>query len=186
MTTPVRRILSPVPGFTSPEVSLYFAQLEELTDRLRADVREATPAQLEWQPGPGMNTIGMLLAHIAVAEAYWAAVIAERAFLCEAVLDIGADDDGMPLAEGAGPPETLKSKAIPFFFDLLMKARANTQAMLTPLETSDLSREIELRSPRGVRTLNGHWILYHMVEHLGGHYGQINLMMHMQRAGVMK
>lgn len=186
MTPPLVRLITPIADFTSPEVSLYFAQLETLTNSLREDVKEATPEQLEWQPAPGMNTAGMLLAHIAVAEAYWASIIGERAFLCEQVLGIGADDDGLPCPEGAGPPDTLKGKALPWYFDLLMKARASTHAMISPLTTADLTREIEVRGSRGVRIMNGHWILYHMVEHLGGHYGQINLLMHLQRAGVAK
>ena len=186
MTTQVARLITPLPDFTSPEVSIYFAQLDALTASLREDVKEATPEQLEWQPAPGMNTIGMLLAHIAIAEAYWASIIGERAFLCEKVLGFGADDDGMPCAEGAGPPATLKDKAIPWYFDLLMKARASTHTMISPLTTADLTREIEVRGSRGVRIMNGHWILYHMVEHLGGHYGQINLLMHLQKAGVAR
>ena len=184
MTPPRNRLLVPIPEFASPEASLYVAQLEDLTRRLREDVREATPAQLEWQPAPGMNTAGMLLAHLAIAEAYWATVVAERAFACEQVLGLGADDDGMPCPEGGAPPAGLAGKAVPWYFDLLLKARAHTQALVAPLTTADLTRPIEQRRRDGVITLNGHWILYHMVEHLGGHYGQINLLMHLQRAGV--
>src|SRR5205085_3177084 len=103
MTVETTRLLTPPAGFESTEVGLYFAQLEDLTRRLRRDVDDATPEQLEWQPAPGTNTVGMLLAHVAIAEVYWADTLAERAFLCEQVLGIGADDDGMPCADGAAP-----------------------------------------------------------------------------------
>src|SRR5882724_4421503 len=107
MSPPPTRMLTPLPEFQSSDVSIYYAQLQELTGRLRKDVADATPEQLEWQLAPGFNTCGMLLAHIAVAEVFWASVIAEKAFLCEQVLGLGADDDGMPLAETAAPPTGL-------------------------------------------------------------------------------
>ncbi|SRR5258706_2361312 len=187
MTPPTTRTLEPLTEFQSPEVSIYFAQLEDLTGRLRKDLAEATPEQLEWQLAPGMNTCGMLLAHIAVAEVFWASVIAERAFLCEQVLGIGADDDGLPLAEGGAPPVGLAGKPLGYFTDLILRARENTRALIAPLATADLSRAIEHRRRDGIQTLNGHWILYHMVEHLGGHHAQINLLRHIQklRAGAL-
>ena len=184
MTTAPDRLLAPLPEFASPEASLYVAQLDDLTRRLRDDIREAMPEQLAWQPAPGMNTVGMLLAHIAVAETYWASIAAERAFVCEQVLGIGADDDGMPMADGALPPAGLAGKTTAWYFDLLMKARANTVALIAPLTTAEITRTMELRRRDGKIAINGHWILYHMVEHLGGHYGQINLLLHMQRAGI--
>ena len=183
MTTTPDRLLAPLPDFASAEVSLYVAQLEDLTRRLRDDVRDATPEQLGWQAAPGMNTVGMLLAHIAIAEAYWASIAAEQAFVCERVLGIGADDDGMPLPEGAGPPVGLSGKTIAWYFDLLLKTRANTFALVAPLTAAEITRTMEVRRRTGTVSINGHWILYHMVEHLGGHYGQINLLLHLQRAG---
>lgn len=184
MTSPPDRLLTPLPEFASPEASLYVAQLDDLTRRLREDLREATPEQLAWQAAPGTNTAGMLLAHVAIAEAYWASIAAERAFVCEQVLGIGADDDGMPLPEGAAPPPVLAGKGIAWYFDLLMKSRENTHALIAPLTTADITRTMELRRRNGTIAINGHWILYHMVEHFGGHHGQINLLLHLQRAGV--
>jgi len=175
MTASVVNTILPLADYASAEVSLYVAQLEDLTRRLREDVADATAAELEWQPAPGANTIGMLLAHIAITEVYWTSTLLERAFLCERVLGIGADDDGMPLPEGATPPAQLAGKPLPWYFDLLLKARAHTTANVMPLTSADLVREIEQRRARGTRTLNGHWILYHMVEHFAGHYGQLNL-----------
>jgi len=185
MTTSTMRMITPLSGYESPEASLYVAQLHDLTCRLHKDIRDVTPQQLEWQPAPGMNTIGMLLAHIAIAEVFWASAIAEQPFACEQVLGIGADDDGMPCPEGGAPPVGLARKPLSYFLELLAKARDNTRAVVARLGTDGLSRPIEQRRKDDVRTLNGHWILYHMVEHMGGHYGQINLLVHLQRAGVV-
>jgi len=184
MPEPIIRKIVPLPEFASTEVALYVAQLEELTHRLRVDLKDLTLDELEWQPAPGTNTIGMLLAHLAIVEVFWVSVLVERAFLCDRVLGIGADDDGLPLPDGAAPPPGLTGKPPAWYFDLLMKARAYTTTQLAPLAASDLEREIEHRRPSGTRLLNGHWILYHVLEHLGGHYGQILMMRHLRRAGV--
>jgi hypothetical protein len=55
---------------------------------------------------------------------------------------------------------------------------------VAPVTTADLTRPIEQRRRDGVTTLNGHWILHHMVEHMAGHDGRIRLPLHLQRAGV--
>ena len=38
---------------------------------LAKDLKDITPAELQWQLRPGMNTIGMLLAHLAIVEVFW-------------------------------------------------------------------------------------------------------------------
>jgi len=186
MTPDTQRLIVPLSGFESDVASLYVAQLDDLLRRLRADVDDATPQQLEWQPAPGMNTAGMLLAHMAIAEVFWASVIGERAFVCEEVLGMGADDDGMPCPEGGAPPPGLMGKPLSHFLDLLLKAREHTHKVVAPLTTADLTRPIEHRRRDGIVTLNGHWVLYHMVEHFGGHDGQVNLLLHLHRMTVIR
>jgi uncharacterized damage-inducible protein DinB len=98
------------------------------------------------------------------------------------VLGIGVDDDGMPLAAGGLPPETLRGRDLAYHDDLLARARAHTRAAVRELADADLDREIIRRRDDGsTRTLNLRWILYHVVEHQAGHYGQINLLRHLYR-----
>ncbi len=186
MTTPPPRLLLPNPEFKSVETSLFFAQLEDQSRRLWKVVQDAAPAELAWQPHPGTNTIGMLLAHIAITEVFWISVLTERAFVCEKVLGIGPDDDGLPLPEGSAPPATLAGKALPFFQDLLMRAREFTREALLPMADGDLVREIEHRRRDGVQTLNGRWILYHIVEHEAGHHYQIGTLRHFHRVAAAR
>ena len=47
------------------------AQMDDQSRRLTEHTRGATADELAWQPAPGLQTIGMLLAHIAVVEVYW-------------------------------------------------------------------------------------------------------------------
>lgn len=175
-------ILRPVPDFESEEASIFFGQLEELSRGLWEGLQDIGPEELAWQPTPGMNTVGMLLAHIAISEVFWITVLTERAFLCEQVLGIGSDDDGMPMLHDARPPELLQGRTLSYFGDLLLKARDHTRKSLMPLTSADLDRDIEVRGRTKTQTMNGRWILFHIVEHQAGHYGQINLLRHMYRA----
>jgi uncharacterized damage-inducible protein DinB len=166
-------------------VGLFVAQLDDLSRRLTEDTRGLTPEALGWQAAPGMNTIGMLLAHIAIVEVFWVQVgpRALRTYETESVLGIAlADGDGMPLPEGAPPPASLAGRDLTFYDDLLARARAHTMAHLTPLGDDALDVETSRTRKNGnVEHYTVRWVLYHMVEHMAGHYGQINLLAHLYR-----
>jgi len=55
---------------------------------------------LEWQPQKGVNTVGMLLAHLAVVDLWWLHLAprqtpeADGDRMFKQVLGIGGDDDG--------------------------------------------------------------------------------------------
>lgn len=184
MTTIVREVLEMPAGFRSKEAASFFAQLNDQSARLTEDTRQLTPEALAWQPAPGMNTIGMLLAHIAIVEVFWTQVgpLALTKFESESTLGIGVDDDGMPLAEGGSPPAGLHGKDIAYYDDLLRRARAYCQKALAALSDTDLERDLtRTRRDGSVHVTTMRWILYHMVEHLAGHYGQINLLAHQYR-----
>jgi len=171
-------------GFRSREAASFIAQLDDQSERLVTDTRHLTPAALEWQPAPGMNTIGMLLAHIAIVEVFWTQVgpLGLTSFETESVLEIGIDDDGMPVAAGGAPPATLRGKPLAFFDDLLDRARVYSKQAVARLTDEDLEREISrTRRDGSVHETTMRWILYHMVEHEAGHYGQINLLAHQHR-----
>ena len=184
MATLVREVLVMPPGCRSSAAASFIAQLDDQTTRLTADTRALTPAALEWQPAPGLNTIGMLLAHIAVVEAFWTQVgpLGLTEFETKSVIGIGTDDDGMPLAAGGAPPANLRGKDIAYFDDLLARARTYSRQAIARLTDADLEREItRTRRDGSVHMTTVRWILYHMVEHQAGHYGQINLLAHQHR-----
>jgi uncharacterized damage-inducible protein DinB len=174
-----RYVLDAPPGFRSREAGVFFAELEDQSRRLSHDTRDLTRDELEWQPAPGMNTIGMLLAHIAFYEVFWVEVgPLDRATPdCHGVLGIGPGDVGMPIPSGGRPPEILRGRDLAFFDDLLARARAYTRQALASLGDTDLDRQFTRRRPDGTaRALNVRWTLYHMVEHEAAHCGQINLL----------
>jgi uncharacterized damage-inducible protein DinB len=184
MTVPVRHTLELPGGFRSAAAGVLMASLDDQHKLLLLDVADITPPELEWQPKPGMNTIGMLLAHIAIVEVFWTQVgpEAKSQYECESVLGIGTDDDGMPAPEGASPPPGLAGKPLAFYQALLAKARAYANRAAARLTDEDLGRVFRRTRRNGnVEELNVRWVLYHMLEHFSGHYGQILLLRHQYR-----
>jgi uncharacterized damage-inducible protein DinB len=181
--TRIVRALEPAPGVKSRLVGLFLWQLDDQSRQLLEATRGATPQELAWQPGLGMNTIGMLLAHIAVVEASWIG----RALhglddLAAGVLPIGRSETGVPLAEGAPAPAFLNGKDLAFFDDLLARSRAHTKREASPLADSELDRRFLRRHPDGTEfECSVGWMLYHILEHEAGHHYQINRLRHQYR-----
>jgi len=186
---PERDVLKIPRGFRSEEAGSFVAQLDELTDRMRSDTRDLGRAELEWQPAPGMNTIGMLLAHIAIVEVWWIenAVrgVGGPEVEFQRLLGIGRDDDGMPMPPRGKPPAVLRGKTLSFYWGRIERGRRNLRAAVRALSPRDLDRvRRRLRRDGKTHVYNVRWVLYHLVEHLAGHYGQILLLRHARRARV--
>ena len=170
----------PAAGFRSAEVALKVAEITEVHEQILRAASGLSAAQLAWQPAPGRNTLGMLLAHIAVAEVHIGFVVlkGERDSDIQGVLGITMEDDGMPLPADGGPPTAITGKPWPFFADLLERALAHTRSACAPLEDALLAVEI-VRPPRpdgSVRVFDRRWGLHHMVEHAAQHLGQIQVL----------
>jgi uncharacterized damage-inducible protein DinB len=184
MSATVTTLLETPPGYRSREVARFLWQLDEQRRQLIDGTRGLSPADLAWQPAPGMNTIGMLLAHIAFAEVHvvQVGIAGEATGHAQDVLGITEADEGLPLPPGAPPSPALHGKPLAFFDVLLVKARDHTRAVCRELEDADLARVIT-RPPRPdgtVRVFNPGWVLYHLLEHEAGHRGQILLLKHLR------
>jgi uncharacterized damage-inducible protein DinB len=161
---------------TSPVISNTAAQLDALLATLIRRVEKATREQLEWQLRPGVNTIGMLLAHLAVVEVYWAEVVgrgiesdAAADDIVQGILGIRMEEDGMPLSEDGAHPLSLAGKTAEDYLAMLRNARSATHRVL---QSWDDSRLMETRTVDG-REVTLRWVLYHLVEHFAYHLGQI-------------
>jgi len=188
MPTLIQRIMASAPGTASPIAGLFLWQLDDQSRRLAEDTRGARSDELAWQPGPGMNTIGMLLAHIAAVEVGWlrAAVQSLDRDSIE-VLGISKREIGLPLPDDGAPPPSLAGRDLPYFDDLLARARQHTRQAIAALTDADLDRRFRTPAtwePGGGGEFEGTigWALYHVLEHEAGHYGQINLLRHQYRA----
>jgi uncharacterized damage-inducible protein DinB len=180
---PIRRILEPAAGTRSRLVGLFLWQLDDQSRRLTEDTRGVTPEELAWQSAPGMNTIGMLLAHIALVEVGWInRGVLGREWDEEGVLSVRFPDGGMPMHPEAAPPAALAGRDLAWFDDLLAGARTHTRNAVASLTDEDIGRTRKLRRSTGDELeIDVGWTLYHILEHEAGHYGQINLLRHLYR-----
>jgi hypothetical protein len=178
-----RNILEVRAGYRSRDAALIAASLDDQTALLRHDLADLTPDELAWQPAPGMNTIGMLLAHMALVEVFWVQVGPEgKPWNVKAVLGIEMDDDGMPMPAGALPPPGLAGRDLAWFLDLHARARAYFHGAVSALSDGDLDFVRERTRRDGSRQdCNTRWVLYHVLEHYSGHYNQILLLRHLYR-----
>ena len=185
MTATIETRLVTPPGFRSASVARFLWQMDEQRRTLIADTRGLSAAALGWQPAPGMNTIGMLLAHIAYAECHLVQVGLEGkpASDVRAIIGIGEEEEGLPLAPESPPSPALAGRDLAWFDGLLDQARAETRRVAVTLGENDLARDVHRRRPDGSeRVFNVGWVLYHILEHEAGHRGQINLLRHLSRA----
>lgn len=184
MASTAQTLLETPPGFRSESVGRFLWQMDEQRRSLIKDTRGLTPQDLEWQPAPGMNTVGMLLAHIAYAENHLAQIGLEGKATSDTTSAIGLSeqDEGMPLAPGAPSAPALAGRDLEWFDGLLARARTYTRRVAMTLEEGDLARLIRRPRPDGSeRVFNVGWVIYHMLEHEAGHHGQINLLLHLRK-----
>jgi len=173
----------------NPRTASFAAQLDDLLTRLKKDTAGMEVRHLEWQPHPGMNTIGMLLAHLAVVDVWWIRIApygldpdAEGDKVMVATIGIHMDDDGLPCPSDGGHAPTLKDKPPDFYLDLLDRARRESHRELTKWRDADLGSTYALPD----RVITREWTLYHVLEHFAGHYGQILLLKRlMYDAGIL-
>jgi uncharacterized damage-inducible protein DinB len=180
----IETLLATPPGFRSARVAQFLWQMDEQRRALLDGVRDLTPEALQWQPAPGTNSVGMLLAHIAYAEAHLVqvGVLGEQDGHAQDVIGITEEQEGLPLAPGAPPSPALAGKDLAFFVDVLARARAHTRRVAQSLEDADLERQVHRRRPDGAeRVFNVGWVFYHLLEHEAGHRGQIGLVNHLRR-----
>jgi len=170
-------------------VGLFAAQLDEQLSNLKRFVKDLTVKQLEWQPKPGINTIGMLLAHFVVAEYFWTK-IAPHGFSWNPdgqkmiMKAFGIEDDGIPLPANGKHPRFLKGFTVASYFSMLDKSRRIRNNELKKWFDKDLDKLYQLgKKTQCSRTAT----LHHVLEHFCAHFGQILLLKHMMRdAGILK
>jgi uncharacterized damage-inducible protein DinB len=173
------------PRCRSKEVALQLGALNDMLRRLHEeDLAGITRDEIGWQPAPGCNTIGMLLAHLAIVEAFWTQVGVDRvdSYDIHGILGIGMDDDGIPMPAGGAPPRNLKGKSLAWYRDLIDRARKYVIKRWSPLSDADMTKPVNRTRRDGSKAMTDpRWILYHMVEHFSGHQGQILLIRHQYR-----
>ncbi len=178
--------ISSTPGFACSDAGTYFTMMEDQTHRLLDAIADITPEELEWQPAPKMNTIGMLLAHLAGSEVGWAMRGFEGyqasdidAFI-QRIEDIGFPDDGNGFQHGDGPPEYQKGKDLAFFVERMNRARAYWREAASKITCEQMKTEIrELVWDGTYRIYTPRWVMHHIHLHGPHHGGQVMMLRHM-------
>jgi uncharacterized damage-inducible protein DinB len=186
LTAAVETLLVTPAGYRSEAVARFVWQFDEQRRTLLQGVRDVGLQELHWQPRPGMNTIAMLLAHIAYSECHLVQVGIEARPTSDvrAVIGITEDDEGLPLAERAPPSPALAGRPVTDFEDMLRRARDYTRSVAMGLTDQDLDRQVVRERPDGRRRVfNVGWVLYHILEHEAGHRAQVALLRHLHRLG---
>ena len=178
-------VIRPVPGYASREIAVRMAELDDQLALLLEELAPLTPAELAWQSAPGMNTIGMLLAHLAIVEVFWSQIglLGHDAPAPETVIGIDMDGDGIPIAADAGPPAALAGRDLAWYRERLGEARAFLEATVRDRDEAWLDEErTRVRRNGTTQRFNHRWVLYHLLEHFAAHAGQILLIRHALRA----
>mgnify|MGYP003341740992 FL=1 len=87
------------------------------------------------------------------------------------------DDDGLPCPPDGGHPASLSGRTLADYTVMLNAARASTHAVMRRWRDVDLPTTYRLRD----RDISYEWTVYHVLEHFASHYGQILLLLHLQR-----
>ena len=131
------------------------AGLDDQLRRLKESVDGLSVEALEWQSAPGMNSIGILLAHLALVEVYWIKCVPEgtgKWSACDAtfrdLVGIGAADDAIPLAADGAHPEALRGLSLDDYLTVLDRARACVHGVLHGVD-GRRSRHAAHRRPPG-------------------------------------
>jgi len=173
---------------TQGKIGLFATQFDDQLARLKKEVATLTVEQLEWQQKPGMNTVGMLLAHLSLVEVWWIKIAPneiewepEGKALFQKTC--GIEDDGLPLPAEGVHPVYLKGFTSEKYLAILAKGRRVIHTEMKKWRDKDLDKPYTLaKTNHFSRT----WTLYHVLEHFACHFGQILLVKHlMHDAGVL-
>ncbi|MCI0398119.1 MAG: DUF1572 domain-containing protein [Chloroflexi bacterium] len=140
-----------------PIFEAYFERLARLHHDMKAAMAGLPQAALDWEPGPGMNSIAVLVAHTAGSERYW---IGEVAGQDPAHRHRPAEFETRGLDEAA-------------LVARLDEALAHSQGVLTRLAPDDL--EAARTTSMWEQPTTAGWALLHALEHTGQHVGHVQM-----------
>jgi len=164
---------------TQRMIGSFIAQLDDQSTHLKKSLGMPSIAELEWQLDKGMNSIGMLLAHNAIVEAFWINVAplgigqgSESEKRIKGITGIGGNDDGIPLPPDGTHPDTLKGYNLDDYLGMLDSTREATHTALMSWTDGGIEESYMIEGHLFTKA----WTLYHVLEHFIGHCGQVRLL----------
>ena len=162
-------------------VGMMAAIFDDQSRRLQGTLAGLEVEHFEWQERPGRNTIGMLVAHLAVGE-FGAFQVVVQPGLTPAEYKrvnyghLGVDIDGIAPLKGTHAA-SLKGRDLTGYLDLLERARTATHEVLTTWHDPALDTIISVPG----MTYSRRWLLYRILDHFAGHVGQIDSLLQRMR-----
>jgi uncharacterized damage-inducible protein DinB len=153
----------PEPGY-SPQIGIMVDMLEDLKDRITADVQDLSQEQTDYLFDARANSIGAMVMHLVATESYYQVETLEGRQWTEEETAL------LELAGGMGPEsrEAFRGKPIQYYLDLWDEVRNKTLAGLKKKDDAWFASDIE-------EGINNHWAWFHVLEHMAAHMGQIAL-----------
>jgi len=135
----------------------YSERLQALHANIERSIEGLLLPALDWAPGPDMNSLGVLAAHVAGAERYWIGDVVGR--------DPSGRDRAAEFHAHGLDAATLTAR--------LAQTLAHSQAVLAGLTLPDL--EATRVSPRDGHEFTVAWCLAHALEHTALHLGHMQI-----------
>jgi uncharacterized damage-inducible protein DinB len=140
----------------------YFQTLYDYFVKLHEEARKALEGldqqSLDWSPGVGINSMAVLVVHLAAAEQFW----------------VGDVVMGEPSGRDRAAEFEVRGLPVEELLVRLAASEAYLQTALGKLQLQDL--EAERISPRDGKTLTVGYCLAHALSHTSIHVGHLQLM----------
>ncbi|MGE5224548.1 MAG: DinB family protein [Omnitrophica WOR_2 bacterium] len=139
----------------------YLERLNKLHTDIRLEIQDLSQEGLNWKPSPEMNSIAVIITHLAGAERYY-------------IGDVAGQEPSNRVRESEFRVNDVDAYTLQ---ELLASADTFAAQVLGRLTLSDLEAE---RSMTGhVETHTAGWALLHALEHTGLHLGHIQIQLQM-------
>ena len=155
--------IKPTEGYT-PQIGIMVDMLEDLKERITANVQDLDQAQTDFLFDEKANSIGAIVMHIIATESYYQVETLEGRQWTEEEAALW----NLPGGLGDESREQIKGKPISYYLDLWTEVR---QKSLEGLKTKD-DDWFAANVDDGI---NIHWVWFHVLEHTAAHMGQIDL-----------
>lgn len=139
-----------------------FDRFHELHSEIEKNLDGLPQEALDWQPGPEMNSICVLVIHLTGAERFW-------------IGDVVMGDSSNRDREAEFQAKGLEAEV------LIQQIKQVEAYITTAFEKIDLQDLKKLRrNPRNGRELTVTWAIIHALEHTAIHLGHIQIMRQLQ------
>ncbi len=140
-----------------PLLEAYYERLHALHAGVARALDDLPEKALDWNPGPGMNSVAVLVTHLAGAERYW-------------IGDVAGGDPSGRVRETEFEVRGGETSAL---LGLLDRTLEHSRRTLGNLKEADLSASRV--ASRDGQAFTVAWCLYHAMQHTALHLGHIEI-----------